>query len=140
MSSKAAVYVHVHIKTHLVVQGFINTLVWVCLLQTLLVQVWYPMTVATNSRYQKEIIAKFLHETADDLKSLPFKLHDFGFRGSTSVEVSILWYFFFLNQNAKLYFLNTCAYLLVNTATLLQILEMYSICKRLNKHSMPIHV
>lgn len=55
-------------------------------LETLLVQVWYPMTVATNSRYQKEIIAKFLHETADDLKSLPFKLHDFGFRGSTSVE------------------------------------------------------
>ena len=28
------------------------------LLQTLLVQVWYPMTVATNSRAQKEVIAK----------------------------------------------------------------------------------
>ena len=27
-------------------------------LQTLLVQVWYPMTVCTNSRAQKEIIAK----------------------------------------------------------------------------------
>lgn len=60
------------------------------LLQTVLVQVWYPMTVATHSRYQKEIIAKFLHETADDLKSLPFKLNDLGFRGSTSVEVSVL--------------------------------------------------
>ncbi|KAJ8301275.1 hypothetical protein KUTeg_020262 [Tegillarca granosa] len=54
--------------------------------ETLLVQVWYPMTVATNSRYQKEIIAKYLDETADDLSGLPFKLHDFGFRGSSSVE------------------------------------------------------
>lgn len=54
--------------------------------ETLLVQVWYPMTVATNSRYQKEIIAKYLDETADNLNGLPFKLHDFGFRGSSSVE------------------------------------------------------
>ncbi|XP_069142407.1 nicotinamide phosphoribosyltransferase-like [Argopecten irradians] len=54
--------------------------------ETLLVQVWYPMTVATNSRYQKEIIAKYLDETAENLLSLGFKLHDFGFRGSTSVE------------------------------------------------------
>ncbi|XP_071082856.1 nicotinamide phosphoribosyltransferase-like [Haliotis cracherodii] len=54
--------------------------------ETLLVQVWYPMTVATNSRYQKEIIARYLDETADNLDGLPFKLHDFGFRGSTSVE------------------------------------------------------
>lgn len=56
--------------------------------KTLLVQVWYPMTVATNSRYMKEIIAKYLHDTADSLDGLPFKLHDFGFRGVSSVEVS----------------------------------------------------
>ncbi|XP_055882778.1 nicotinamide phosphoribosyltransferase-like [Biomphalaria glabrata] len=56
--------------------------------ETLLVQVWYPMTVATNSRCQKEIIAKYLHETADNLNQLPFKLHDFGFRGCTSVEAA----------------------------------------------------
>ncbi|CAG5131032.1 unnamed protein product [Candidula unifasciata] len=54
--------------------------------ETLLVQSWYPMTVATNSRYQKLIIAKYLNETADSLAGLPFKLHDFGFRGCTSVE------------------------------------------------------
>nr|KAG5687412.1 hypothetical protein BaRGS_004914 [Batillaria attramentaria] len=54
--------------------------------ETLLVQVWYPLTVATNSRCQKEIIAKYLDETADNLGGLPFKLHDFGFRGSSSVE------------------------------------------------------
>ncbi|XP_021368938.1 nicotinamide phosphoribosyltransferase-like [Mizuhopecten yessoensis] len=54
--------------------------------ETLLVQTWYPMTVATNSRSQKEVIAKYLDETADSMDGLGFKLHDFGFRGSTSVE------------------------------------------------------
>ncbi|XP_033104415.1 nicotinamide phosphoribosyltransferase-like [Anneissia japonica] len=54
--------------------------------ETLLVQVWYPMTVATNSRAQKEVIAKNMLETADTLDKLPFMLHDFGFRGVTSVE------------------------------------------------------
>lgn len=45
------------------------------------------MTVATNSRVQKVLIAKYLSETADNLTGLPFKLHDFGFRGVSSVEV-----------------------------------------------------
>ncbi|XP_071961446.1 nicotinamide phosphoribosyltransferase-like [Antedon mediterranea] len=54
--------------------------------ETLLVQVWYPMTVATNSRAQKEVIANNMTETSDTLEKLPFMLHDFGFRGVTSVE------------------------------------------------------
>eukprot|EP00118_Oscarella_pearsei_P006867 m.32025 g.32025 ORF g.32025 m.32025 type:complete len:477 (+) comp31589_c0_seq2:59-1489(+) len=54
--------------------------------ETLLVQVWYPITVATNSRAQKETIAKYLFETADSLDGLPLKLHDFGYRGVSSVE------------------------------------------------------
>ncbi|CAI4227817.1 unnamed protein product [Auanema sp. JU1783] len=54
--------------------------------ETVLVQSWYPLTVCTNSRAQKEIIAKYLLETSDSLAGLPFKLHDFGYRGSTSVE------------------------------------------------------
>ena len=45
------------------------------------------MTVATNSRAMKGIIAKYLYETADTVDGLPFKLHDFGFRGVSSVEV-----------------------------------------------------
>lgn len=48
------------------------------------------MTVATNSRYQKEIIAQYLDETAETLDKLPFMLHDFGFRGSTAVEVNFI--------------------------------------------------
>ncbi|VDO66853.1 unnamed protein product [Heligmosomoides polygyrus] len=54
--------------------------------ETLLVQTWYPMTVCTISRAYKKLIARFLHATSDSMESLPFKLHDFGYRGSTSVE------------------------------------------------------
>merc|ERR550525_1829252 len=59
-------------------------------LETLLVQVWYPTTVCTQSREMKKIIMKFLKETGctdvieKDLHK--FKLHDFGFRGVSSVE------------------------------------------------------
>ncbi len=52
----------------------------------LLRAVWYPTTVATNSWYVKQIIRKYLEETADDTSSLPFKLHDFGARGVSSRE------------------------------------------------------
>jgi len=59
-------------------------------LETLLVQVWYPMTVCTNSRNQKKSIQKYLEETGCQDWSIPngasFKLHDFGFRGVSSVE------------------------------------------------------
>ncbi|XP_003384858.1 PREDICTED: nicotinamide phosphoribosyltransferase-like [Amphimedon queenslandica] len=56
--------------------------------EAVLVQTWYPMTVCSSSRAQKEVLVKYLDETADNLDSLPFKLNDFGFRGSTSVESS----------------------------------------------------
>lgn len=59
-------------------------------LETILVEVWYPMTVATQSKGFKEVIAKHLKETADSLEGLPFKLHDFGFRGVSSVESASL--------------------------------------------------
>jgi len=56
-------------------------------LETLLVQVWYPSTVATQSRAMKQTIAAFLQETGTP-EQLPFKLHDFGFRGVSSVETA----------------------------------------------------
>ena len=56
-------------------------------LETLLVQVWYPMTVATNSREQKKIILNSLKKTGDP-SLIDFKLHDFGFRGVSSVETA----------------------------------------------------
>lgn len=56
-------------------------------LETLLVQLWYPTTVATQSWHMKEIIRKYLEETGD-VAGLGFKLHDFGFRGVSSVETA----------------------------------------------------
>lgn len=54
-------------------------------LETLLVQVWYPSTVATISYYVKECINNYLriNGTPEQVK---FKLHDFGFRGVSSIE------------------------------------------------------
>ncbi len=52
----------------------------------LLRAVWYPTTVATQSRYCKAIIQAYLEETADSVEGLPFKLHDFGARGVSSEE------------------------------------------------------
>jgi nicotinamide phosphoribosyltransferase len=54
-------------------------------LETLLVQVWYPSTVATQSRAMKNIILKYLAKTGD-VSLIDFKLHDFGFRGVTCPE------------------------------------------------------
>ena len=56
-------------------------------LETLLVQVWYPITVATQSWYMKQIITDYLNETGNP-NGLLFKLHDFGFRGVSSVETA----------------------------------------------------
>ena len=40
-----------------------------------------------TSLYNVTVSVQFLDETADNLDGLPLKLHDFGMRGSTSVEV-----------------------------------------------------
>ena len=54
-------------------------------LETLLVETWYPITVATQGRAIKKIIVAALERTGDpDLCG--FKLHDFGFRGVSSPE------------------------------------------------------
>lgn len=53
--------------------------------ETLLVQVWYPISVATQSREIKKIILRYLEATGDP-SLIKFKLHDFGYRGVSSVE------------------------------------------------------
>lgn len=54
-------------------------------LETYLVQVWYPSTVATFSREIKKVILDYLNLTGDP-SLINFKLHDFGFRGVSSYE------------------------------------------------------
>jgi nicotinamide phosphoribosyltransferase len=53
--------------------------------ESLLVQLWYPTTVATQSHEMRKTILKYLKETGTP-ELIDFKLHDFGFRGSTTVE------------------------------------------------------
>lgn len=56
-------------------------------LETLLVQTWYPTTIATLSRENKKNILKYLEETGDPA-GIMFKLHDFGYRGVSSDETA----------------------------------------------------
>lgn len=59
-------------------------------LETLLMQVWYPNTVATLSREIRKVVTMYFTETADDasLAAIDFVLNDFGFRGASSVETA----------------------------------------------------
>jgi nicotinamide phosphoribosyltransferase len=58
--------------------------------ETMLVRLWYPIVVATESYYTKKVIRKYLQETADNLDSLDFMLQDFGSRGVSSQESAMI--------------------------------------------------
>jgi len=57
-------------------------------LETLLMQIWYPSTVATISKEVKKLVVKYFDETAteESKAGIDFILNDFGFRGVSSVE------------------------------------------------------
>lgn len=58
-------------------------------LETMLSRLWYPSTVATQSREMRKTIKHYLDMTSDTPNAdLPFKLHDFGARGVSSFETS----------------------------------------------------
>lgn len=56
----------------------------------LLRAVWYPSTVASLSYACKKIIRVAMEKSAESLAGLPFKLHDFGSRGASSLETASL--------------------------------------------------
>lgn len=58
-------------------------------LETALLRVWYPTTVASHSHATRRLIADALARTGDPA-GLPFKLHDFGARGVSSLESAML--------------------------------------------------
>jgi len=57
-------------------------------LETLLMQIWYPCTVATISKEVKKVVTKYYDKTASHAAKagIDFVLNDFGFRGVSSVE------------------------------------------------------
>ena len=60
-------------------------------LETMLIRVWAPTTVATISRQIKRVIYDALLESSDDPDGeIPFKLHDFGSRGVSSPETAAI--------------------------------------------------
>ncbi len=55
-------------------------------LESLLCQIWAPSTCATLSREVKKVMKKYLKRNSDNPDAINFMLHDFGFRGVSSVE------------------------------------------------------
>lgn len=56
--------------------------------ETLLMKLWYPITVATKSYYTKQMMKKYWEKTSDNVAGIDFAFHNFGDRGSTSVEAA----------------------------------------------------
>lgn len=60
-------------------------------LETMLLRIWYPITVATRSYTIKQIILEALNKSSDDpANEISFKLHDFGARGVSSQESAMI--------------------------------------------------
>lgn len=59
-------------------------------LESLLLKVWNPITVATYSRSYKKLVTRFANETCDDRGHIPFQVHDFGYRGVSSEETAAI--------------------------------------------------
>ncbi len=59
-------------------------------LESLLLHVWYPSTVATLSAEVRKLSNFYLEVTGSCKDNLDFMLHDFGYRGATSTESSEL--------------------------------------------------
>jgi nicotinamide phosphoribosyltransferase len=58
-------------------------------LESLLVQTWYPCTVATLGKRMKSLLRHHFTESGS-VSNLPWSMHDFGFRGTTCPEQAAL--------------------------------------------------
>ena len=58
--------------------------------ETTMLRMWYPTTVATRSMFIKRIIESGMRETADgeSMAGLPYMLHDFGMRGAPGSQAA----------------------------------------------------
>jgi nicotinamide phosphoribosyltransferase len=55
-------------------------------LETLLLKIWYPTTIASKSYAVKQMLLKHWERTSDNIAGVDFAYHNFGDRGSSSVE------------------------------------------------------
>lgn len=59
-------------------------------LETLLLKVWYPTTIATKSYHVKKMLLKHWEKSSDNVQGVDFAYHNFGDRGSSSVESALI--------------------------------------------------
>lgn len=60
-------------------------------LETMLLRIWYPITVATQSNQIKQLIWGYELETCDNpIMDIMFKVHDFGSRGTSCREQAMI--------------------------------------------------
>ncbi len=61
-------------------------------IESMLLKIWYPITVATTSFQYKVIVNRYFEKTVDPglFHLKPFMVHDFGYRGDSSEESSKL--------------------------------------------------
>ena len=58
-------------------------------LETLLMKIWYPTTIATKSYYIKQMLQSYMVKYSDNT-SVDFMYHNFGDRGASSVEAAAI--------------------------------------------------
>lgn len=83
------IYPHTPVYVVTAEAPFASLITW---LETLLTLVWYPTTVATQSRRLRDLIEEALERSADPPyeEIIESRVHDFGFRGCTSVEQALV--------------------------------------------------
>ena len=59
-------------------------------LESLLLKIWYPTTVATHSRQYRALVERFADETCVNRDHVPFQVHDFGYRGVSSEDTAAI--------------------------------------------------
>lgn len=59
-------------------------------LETLLMKVWYPCTVATRAFHIKELLRRYYMLSSDNQEAVNWAYHNFGDRGSSSVESALI--------------------------------------------------
>ena len=58
--------------------------------ESLLLKVWNPCTVASYSRRFHDLVTSYAERTCDNLDHVPYQVHDFGYRGVSSEETAAI--------------------------------------------------
>lgn len=58
--------------------------------ESLLLKVWYPISVATASFKYRQIVQSYADLTCDDYSHIPYAVHDFGYRSCSSEETAMI--------------------------------------------------